>query len=455
VCTTGTLPLRLDPATNLLWKTPLPPAYSSPVLNGDALVVTAAEDLDLATICLDQESGALRWRTPAPRPLEAPPRGPNSAASPSPACDGRNVYVLFQHFGLVSYDDAGRERWTLPLEPLNIPYGVGTSPLVHEGLLILQCDQDTNSYLLGVDAESGQERWRTRRPGFTHGFSTPVIWRPQGAGGQAPTIETPAHIVTSGSYQVVGYSSQTGERLWWMTGMAWQAKSVPLVEGNTLYVHSWMAAPSEFGIKSVTAPWDEAVKQYDADSSGGLSKAELADLGMERLWFLFDLDKDGALDAEEWGYLLARGTSQNGLYAIRLGAAGDLAAEQVLWRYGRALPNIPSPLLHEGVLYVLKEGGILTALDPETGDVHKSERIEGAEDDYFASPVAAGGRILTASHEGRLAVIMAGAQWEVLSVSELGEEIWATPALAPGRVFVRTQKAMYCFTDAAAPQPER
>jgi hypothetical protein len=237
--------------------------------------------------------------------------------------------------------------------------------------------------------------------------------------------------------------------------MAWQAKSVPLVEGNTLYVHSWMAAPSEFGIKSVTAPWDEAVKQYDADSSGGLSKAELADLGMERLWFLFDLDKDGALDAEEWGYLLARGTSQNGLYAIRLGAAGDLAAEQVLWRYGRALPNIPSPLLHEGVLYVLKEGGILTALDPETGDVHKSERIEGAEDDYFASPVAAGGRILTASHEGRLAVIMAGAQWEVLSVSELGEEIWATPALAPGRVFVRTQKAMYCFTDAAAPQPER
>lgn len=117
----------------------------------------------------------------------------------------------------------------------------------------------------------------------------------------------------------------------------------------------------------------------------------------------------------------------------------------MLWSYRRSLPNFPSPLLYEGVLYVLKEGGILTALDPKSGEVLKAGRIEGALDDYFASPVAADGKLFTASHAGRLAVLAAGPDWRVLSVSDLEEEIWATPAIAGSQIFVRTQEALYCF----------
>ena len=72
-------------------------------------------------------------------------------------------------------------------------------------------------------------------------------------------------------------------------------------------------------------------------------------------------------------------------------------------------------------------------------------RVEGAEDPYYASPVAAGGKLVTASHAGRVAVLEAGADWKVLAVRDLGEEIWATPAIGDGQVFVRTQQALYCF----------
>jgi outer membrane protein assembly factor BamB len=117
----------------------------------------------------------------------------------------------------------------------------------------------------------------------------------------------------------------------------------------------------------------------------------------------------------------------------------------VLWKYDKGLPNIPSPLLYRDVLYVLREGGILTTLDPKTGAVLKQARIDGALGSYFASPVAADGKIFTASQEGKVAVLNAGRQWTVASVNNFDEEIWSTPAMAGNQVIIRTQNALYCF----------
>ena len=135
----------------------------------------------------------------------------------------------------------------------------------------------------------------------------------------------------------------------------------------------------------------------------------------------------------------------NGLYAIRLGGSGDVTGSHVEWTWKRSLPNVPSPILMDGVLYVLKEGGVLTALDPATGETHSAGRIEGAEEGYYASPVAAGDHILTASQGGKVALIAAGAEWEVLEVADFEEEIWATPALAQDGLYLRTQSALYAF----------
>jgi len=97
------------------------------------------------------------------------------------------------------------------------------------------------------------------------------------------------------------------------------------------------------------------------------------------------------------------------------------------------------------VMYVLREGGIMTALDPGKGTVLKQGRIEGALDPYYASPVAGDDKIYTLSQSCKLGVLKAGAEWSVLAVNDLKDDCWATPAIADGRLYVRTQSAMYCF----------
>jgi outer membrane protein assembly factor BamB len=141
----------------------------------------------------------------------------------------------------------------------------------------------------------------------------------------------------------------------------------------------------------------------------------------------------------------ARNTAKSGLYAIKLGGSGNPTNKAIVWKAERSLPNIPSPLLYQDVLYVLKEGGILTSYDPKSGQVLKQGRVEGALDAYFASPVAADGKVFTVAKNGKMAVLKAAGQWEVLAVNDLDEETWATPAIDDGRLYVRTQSALYCF----------
>jgi outer membrane protein assembly factor BamB len=97
------------------------------------------------------------------------------------------------------------------------------------------------------------------------------------------------------------------------------------------------------------------------------------------------------------------------------------------------------------VLYILKEGGILTAYDAKTGEVVKQGRVEGAVDGYYASLVGGDGKIYSASNHGKVAVLEAAREWKVLHVGDLGEEVWATPAIEEGKIFLRTQNAVYCF----------
>jgi outer membrane protein assembly factor BamB len=117
----------------------------------------------------------------------------------------------------------------------------------------------------------------------------------------------------------------------------------------------------------------------------------------------------------------------------------------VLWRYDRAVPIVSSPLLYENILYTIKDGGILTSLDPATGKVLKSARVRDAIDNYYASPVAADGKIYLASETGKISVIRPGAQWEVLAVHDFEEPAYASPAISDGRLYVRTDAALYAF----------
>jgi outer membrane protein assembly factor BamB len=428
------LPVKFSATENLLWRTPLPPGYSSPVLAEKCLYLTAHEGQKGMTVCLDRQTGKELWRRQAFE-LQTKPRSVNTPVSPTPVTDGRNVYVFFEAVGLLSYDEQGTERWRVPLGPFDNPYGMANSPILHNGLVVLLADQDTGSYLLAVDAKTGRQAWKTPRPSSQHGYTTPVLYTPRGG---------VAQLVVSGSYEVAGYSTRDGEKLWWVEGMAWQAKSVPVLGGGMLYVHSSMPGLNDL-VKLPGRTWEQMLTEFDKNKDGVLTRDESPDKEVTRLWFLFDIDHSGKIEQRDYDIVQSRAAAPSGLYAIKLGGKGNLTKTSVLWKVDKGLPNIPSPLFYGGVLYVLKEGGILTSYDPKDGTILKQGRVEGALDAYFASPIAADGKLYTAAKDGKVAVLKAGAQWEVLAVNDLGEETWATPALEDGRLYVRTQSAMYCF----------
>jgi outer membrane protein assembly factor BamB len=94
---------------------------------------------------------------------------------------------------------------------------------------------------------------------------------------------------------------------------------------------------------------------------------------------------------------------------------------------------------------MVRTGGVITSLNPATGELLKEGRTREALGDYFASPVAADNKVFLASEEGKITVLKASGDWQVLGVNDMGEEVHSTPALSQGRIFVRTRGALYCF----------
>jgi len=431
------LPTQFGPQRNVVWKVSLPQGHSSPVLIANKLLLTAADGRKLITLCLDRGSGKVLWRSEATRErTEKFVQGFNTPASPTPVTDGQYVYVFFGDLGLICYDLGGNERWRLPLGPFNNINGHGSSPVLVDDKLILLCDQDTNAFLLAVDTRTGKPRWKAERPEVTRGYATPGIFRAK---------DGPTEIIVPGAYELISYSAEKGEKLWWVKGLSWQSKSVPLIDGETIYVNSWETEGDSAQPKSDSLPsFQTLLAQHDRNKDGKISRAEMPEVNDED-WDDLDLDKDNTISDRDWQYNRARKLSRNNLLAIRHGGRGDLTDTNVVWRYSKSLPNVPSPLLYQGVLYLVRDGGIATSLDPLTGKVLKQERLRGALEQYYASPVAADGKVFMLSQGGKLSVLRAGANWEVLAVNDMDEECFATPAIADGRIYVRTRSTLYCF----------
>jgi hypothetical protein len=165
-----------------------------------------------------------------------------------------------------------------------------------------------------------------------------------------------------------------------------------------------------------------------------------------------DLDGNQYLDSGEWAYYQAARATRGGMYSFALGGKGDMTERSFRWHYAKAVPQLPSALLYRGVLHMVNDAGVVTSLEPETGNVIRQGRVEGAPGSYYASPVAADGKIFLASESGRVAVLKPEGSLEVLALNDLGESIYATPAIADGRIYIRTEKALYAFGGAEMPK---
>src|SRR2546426_4389002 len=446
VSTSIGLPIEFGPDKNVLWKTSLPPGHSSPVLTRNRIFITAhtkeKENHKLLVICLDRQSGKLLWQREVPRTQSGRLQLVNGPASPSPVTDGENVYVFFQEFGMVSYDAAGKERWKLPLGPFNMFYGFGASPILIDDKVILPVDQDNpTSFLIAVDKNSGRVRWKVERPEVISGYSTPIVYQPkQGA----------KQIIIPESFQLSAYSVEDGKRVWFARGLACEMKSIASHDSEYLYVNGWGFPQNQAGQQLPTISFTEGLARYDKNHDGLIAKSEISgtekiDKMLANAFEAFDSDRDEKLNEKDWGIFRAMMASENGLLAIKLGGKGDMTESAIRWRYQKPVPQVPSTVLYKGVLYMVNDGGVLISFDPATGNVIKQGRLQGAIDKYFSSPVGADDKVFLIGEGGAVSVLKAAGEWEILKVNQLDDECFATPAIADGRIYIRTRSALYCF----------
>lgn len=410
------LPASLDKPA---WRVALPPGLSSPVTFGDRIYLTAFEGEKLLTIAIDRATGKMIWRSAVDRPRKETLHKLNHPAAASVAADGAHIVSFFTDFGLIAYDPRGHEMWRVPMGPFNNIYGMGASPVIVGDRVVLICDQSKDSFAAAYALSNGEQLWRTPRKEALSGHSTPIVhnnW-----------------VIAPASFVMEAYDARTGKVAWSVDGLPSEMKSVPVIAGNMIYIHGFNTPENDAG-KLIKIG---AFAEYDANKDGKVTKEEALPHA-KRIFEYIDLNSDGFMDPNEWEQYRRTMQAENALLAYEIGGG-------LKWRFGRSIPQLPSPLVYRGVLYMLNEGGVLTTLDAVTGKLHKQARVRGEADQYYASPVAGDGKIYIVSHTGQVIVLKAGPEQELLFSANLDDPILATPALVGGRVLVRTRNALYSF----------
>jgi outer membrane protein assembly factor BamB len=435
----GTLPEAIDSAAAILWRAPIAKGHSSPIVAGDVIYLTTYDgDKTLATACLDRATGATRWTQAAPNERLEAFHQTGSPAAASCACDGERVYSFFGSYGLLCYDTAGKLVWSLPMKPFQDEFGAPSSPVLVDGKLLLNEDHDIDSFLLCVDAATGKVIWRTKRDGFTRSYATPIVVDTASFGGGSDKKQ----VIVAGALQLAGYDLASGEQLWTVDGLARIVNTTPVVVGDLLVVSTWSPG-GDTDARVGMEPWEVALKQWDKNADAKLTREECNNPEVLDRFYRIDLDQDKHLSEGEWRkYARVFELARNSVMALRM--TGDGKPPQLVWQYEKGIPYVPSPLVYRGVLYLIKDGGILTSFDLRDGRVLKLGRVRGA-DKYYASPVGGDGKVYLLSEGGMLTVLKAAGEWEALASHDFGERSVATPAAADGRLYVRTEEALYCL----------
>lgn len=314
------VPLEWGPGENVAWKTAIPgEGWSSPIVWGDRVFVTSATDggATCRVICLDAGTGEVVWDTPVMKQPLKRKEGMNSYATPTPVTDGKRVYAVFGSGGIAAVNvDDGKVAWTNDDYPFYSQHGLGASPIVHEGLLIMPFDGSSEgenkqvgwkipwdaARVVALDVETGKERWAAKRGLSRISHMTPIV---VDVGGK-PQLISPAGDV------VQGFDLKTGERIWSVYSQGEGVTPSPVAGDGLLFTSSGFEA--------------ETIRAIQLDPA----------------------------------------------------AKGDVTKTHIVWEQKRAVPTRPSFLYHDGLLFSLKENGIALCLDGKTGEVVWQERLEGS-----------------------------------------------------------------------------
>ncbi len=243
-----------------------------------------------------------------------------------------------------------------------------------------------------------------------------------------------------------GYDLKDGKQRWSVRGMARVANASPVAADGVLLVSSWNVGGDE-GDRIEMEPFEAFAVVQDADKDGLLTVDEFPAGPIKGRYSQIDADKDGKVTKTE--YEVIRGMfadAVNQIFAIKPGGSGDITDTHVVWQQNKHLPYVSSPIAVNGRIFTMKSGGLASAYDTKSGSpVYQAERVD-ASGDYYASAVAADGRVYVISQRGTVVVLDATSdKLNVLARNDLKAPVFASPAIVDGVIYIRTDKHLFAF----------
>ena len=429
-------PAAFGPGTNQLWKLAVPGGMSSPVVWKDRVFLTTFDGDKLEVHCYARKDARLLWKRAVPtEKLEEFHSTEGSPAASSCATDGQRIVSYFGSFGLICHDLSGKELWRHPLPRAETAggFGTGSSPTLAGGLVLVNRDMEKSCSLLAVDLKTGKRAWETPRPGLRQSYGSSMVWKHGGM----------EEIVMSGSLKLKAYDLKTGAERWSLNGMPSFTCTTPVAGDGLLFFAGWAPGKGDSPMPS----FEQTAANFDKNKDGAITPEEVKGTPLESFFRAQDTNGDGKLTVEDIEAMKAMMSSgENVLVAVRPGGKGELGENQIAWKQTRGLPYVPSPLYYRGHVYLVKDGGMVSCYDAKTGAVAYQQERLNALGNYYASPVAADGRIIVVSLDGKLTVFAAGGEApRILHQADFKERIAATPALAGNNIYVRTATTLYAF----------
>ena len=455
------LPITFSATENVRWSAKLGDGVGCPVVAAGRVFVSGmTAEQTVSLFAFDAATGEKLWQRDWPTGDLAEIHKTNSQASSTPAADGERVYFYFTTLGLLTVDaKTGRDVWHQPLPtPFFVfKWGPGMSPVLYKDLVLMCQDDDLFPAIYAFDKTTGKLRWKDERPDMAVNYSHPVVCTANGRD----------DIVVGGTGMLIGYDPETGRRRWHAKVLLRNIKTTPVSVDGVLYISVQSGGIANQWLASV----DRATT---GNSDGKLDKAEIqAFVGKQPIPPAFftktfgrgDLNKDGVLEGREMDVAflhpgnfagvdftqVGENAAEQKIVAVRGGGEGDVTDTHVLWQHKtKYTDHIVSPLVADGRMLLLKEGGICTVFETHGGKALKGARRLGAGGTYFASPILGDGKIYLAGENGTVVVLKNSADYEELARNDMGESIIATPGIADGRLFIRTRTRIVCIASAGS-----
>lgn len=449
-------PIHFSTDTNILWKTDMIPGWSSPCIVDDQIYLTGFNNKDslLYTCAISRNEGKVLWRDSIKPNAYYAMHAINSYANPTVTSDGCRIFSSFMNYGLICYGLDGEKQWEYKHEVVADYYGSANSPIIHDSLVILKIDESEDPRIVALECETGDSIWTIRPNGndwkYFGSIATPIIWQDL--------------LIISGRRHLIAYKLANRDIKWWLP-IPGGGIATPVIAENNLLINCYL----QLGEKKLIGETDFSViaGKVDLNNNGLLEQKEFNDslflfarpeikdlprstlkMTDERLYSYFDEDKDNAFNESEWNAMweiMKSYMEEHGMISVSLEGEGERSIAEINWKVNEDTPETPSPLVVHDNVFFIKNGGIVTVINRETGEVVFKNRI-GAPGGYVSSPLLAANRIYTCSYNGTVSVL-SGDDYKLLAQNKLNEKIGASPVAVDDVLYIRTDKNLYAFRE--------